>query len=143
MAAIVLAADSTTLILNGRAITSFIAGDILTLTPTADQTSQVVGSDGGVSINNRADGQVHDLLMNVQKFSEDDVFLNSALNQRVPVLFSGSIKEDFQRDGVDYKESWSLENGSFTTKPTVTKNDTDGNALMAYTIRFRRAVRSL
>lgn len=143
MAAIVLAADSTTVVLNGRAITAFVAGDILTLTPAADQTSQVVGSDGGVAINNRADGNVYDLLMRIQRFTDDDVFLNSAINQRIPVLFSGSIKEDFQRDGVDYKESWSLENGSFTTKPTHTKNDMDGNALVEYTLRFRRAVRTL
>lgn len=82
-------------------------------------------------------------MMRIQRFSDDDVFLNSALNQRIPVLFSGSIKEDFQRDGQDFKESWSLENGSFTTKPTVTKNDTDGNGVMEYTLRFRRAQRSL
>lgn len=143
MAAIVLAADSATVVLNGRAITSFVAGDILTLTPAADATSQVIGSDGGVSINARSDGNVYDLMMRIQRFSDDDVFLNSALNQRIPVLFSGSIKEDFQRDGQDFKESWSLENGSFTTKPTVTKNDTDGNGVMEYTLRFRRAQRSL
>ena len=143
MAAITLSADSTTLVLNGRAITAFVAGDILTLTPQADDTSQVNGSDGGVVINKRADGDVYQLLMRIQRFSDDDVFLNAAINQRMPVLFNGSVKEDFQRDGEDFKESWTLENGSMTTKPTVVKNDTDGNGLMEYTITFRRAVRSI
>jgi len=143
MAAIVLGADSTTLVLNGRAITAFVAGDILTLTPAADHSSQVVGSDGGVVINRRADADVHALLLRVQRYSDDDVFLNSAMNQSIPVLFNGSLKEDFQRDGQDFKESWTLENGSITTKPTYTKNDTDGNGVVEYTINFRRAVRSI
>lgn len=143
MTTIALAADSTTLILNGRAITSFIAGDILTMTPGAEHSSQVNGSEGGVSINRRSDADTYTLLMRIQRYSDDDVFLNEALGQSVPVIFNGSIKEDFQRDGESFKESWTLENGSMTTQPTMTKNDTDGNALMEYSIKFRSARRSL
>jgi hypothetical protein len=141
--AIVLDADSTTLILNGRAITGFVAGDIMTLTPAADHSSQVIGSDGGITINRRADGDVYALMMRIQRYSDDDVFLNSAINQSLPVLFNGSLKQDFQRDGEDFKESWALNNGSLTTKPTVVQNDTDGNAVMEYTISFRSARRSI
>lgn len=143
MVAIVLDADSTTLVLNGRAITSFIAGDILTLTPQADHSSQVIGNDGSVSINRRSDGDVYSLLMRIQRFSDDDVFLNAAMNQSLPVVFNGSLKEDFVRDGEAFKESWTLQNGSITTQPTVVKNDTDGNAVMEYTVMFRRAKRNV
>lgn len=143
MSTIVLNADSTTLVLNGRAITSFVAGDILTLTPANPATSHVNSSNGGVNINKRTDADVYDLLMRVQRYSEDDVFLNSALNSNPLTVFNGSVKENYQRDGGQGVESWTLENGSITTQPTVTKNDQDGNGLMEYTIRFRSARRSL
>lgn len=143
MSAITLDADATTLVLNGRAITAFVAGDIITMTPEADTTSQTFGSDGGIVVNRRTDADVYSLLMRVQRYSDDDVFLNTAMRQSMPVMFNGSLKEDFQRDGQDMKESWSLENGSFTTRPTVVKNDTDGNGVMEYTIKFRRAVRDI
>lgn len=143
MTAITLDADATTLVLNGRAITSFIAGDIMTLTPAADATARTNGSEGGIVVNRRTDADSYSLLMRIQRYSDDDVFLNTAMNQSMPVMFNGSLKEDFQRDGVASKESWSLENGSFTTKPTVAKNDTDGNGVMEYTIMFRRARRSI
>ena len=88
-------------------------------------------------------GDVHDLTVRVQRFSDDDVFLNSQINQEEAALFSGSIKENFVKDGSDGAESWVLENGSITTRPTTVKNDQDGNALMEYVLRFRSAVRSL
>jgi len=140
---IVLDGDSVSLVLNGRAITAFEAGDILTLTPVADATSRVNASDGGVTVTRRTDGEAYDLLMRVQRFSDDDVFLNSAMNQALPVIFNGSLKQDGQRDGEAFKESFSLENGSMTTRPTVGKNNTDGNGVMEYTIQFRRVRRSL
>lgn len=143
MTAVTLDADSTTLVLNGRAITAFVAGDIITMTPNADHSSQVMSTDGGITINKRADGDSYAMLMRIQRYSDDDVFLNTALNQSRPVLFNGSLKESFQRDGQDFVESWSLENGSLTTNPTVTKNNTDGNGLMEYTINFRRCKRSI
>ncbi len=143
MPAITLAADSTTLILNGEPITDFIAGDIMTLTPVNPSTSHVNGNNGSVNINERSDKGVYDLLINVQRFSGSDVFLNNADRQSPPTVFNGSIKEDFTRDGTAGVESFILENGSFTTRSTVTKNDQDGNALMAYSIRFRTATRNV
>ena len=86
---------------------------------------------------------MHDILINVQALSDSDSFLNSIERQDVPVPLSGSIKENFNRDGVEGVESWLLENGTFTVKPTRTYNDTDGNALIAYTIQFRTAKRNL
>lgn len=143
MSRIIKDADSVTLVLNGRAIVSTGVGDNIILTPVNAHTSQINSNDGGVTINKRTDGDVYDLQLTIQKYSDDDVFLNSIVNAESIEVLEGSLKEDFQRDGTDGQESWSLENGSITTKPTNTKNDTDGNAVLEYTIRFRNAQRSL
>ena len=143
MSQITIDADSVTLVLNGHAFTAFGTGDIITLTPANPHTSQINSSDGGVTINKRADADVHDLKLTVQKFSDDDVFMNEVINASTPIILEGSLKEDFTRDGTDGQENWNLEGGSITTKPTNTKNDTDGNATMEYTVRFRKAKRAL
>lgn len=135
--------DTTTLILNGRALSAFAAGDIMTLTPEADKTSQVNGSNGGVSISARADADVYTLMFRLMRYSEDDVFMNAAMNTPTPTIFQGSMKQDYTRDGATFKESWSLENGSITAAPTMTYNDTDGNAVTEYTVKFRTAKRSI
>ena len=143
MAVITMSADSTTLVLNGFAITDFAEGDTVELNPVNALTSHVNGSDGAVNINKRNDAGVHDLIVRVQKFSGSDVFLNSARNQDAPTVFNGSVKEDFTRDGTAGAESYILENGSVTTQPSNVKNNTDGNAMMEYTIRFRNATRNI
>ena len=143
MALIQLATDSTTLVLNGTPIVDFAEGDFLELNPVNAVTSQTNAAQGGVNINKRLDGGVHDLIVRVQKFSPSDVFLNNARNQEAPTVFKGSVKEDFIRDGVAGAESWILENGSVTTAPSNKKNNQDGDALIEYTIRFRNAVRNI
>jgi hypothetical protein len=143
MAVISLPADATTLVLNGTIIAELGVGDFLTLTPANEATAHVNSSNGGVNINKRTDAEVYDLALTVQKYSESDSFLNNALRGEEPTIFNGSCKTAFNRDGTDGIESWILENGSFTTQPTDTKNDQDGNATMEYTIRFRRATRNI
>lgn len=143
MAVITMSADSATLVLNGFAIVDFAEGDFLELNPVNDLTSHINGAAGAVNINKRNDGGVHDLIVRVQKMSGSDVFLNSAMNQTEPTVFNGSVKEDFNRDGTAGAESYILENGSLTTRPGNTKNNTDGNGMMEYTIRFRNATRNL
>lgn len=143
MPIITMAADSVSLILNSTPIVDFAEGDIVEMNPVNPLTSHVNSSEGGVNINRRNDGGVHDLVIRVQKTSATDVFLNSAVNQAAPVVFAGTLKEDFNRDGVDGSESYLLENGSITTLPSNVKNNTDGNAMMEYTLRFRNAIRNL
>lgn len=143
MSQIIKEADSVTLVLNGYAFNSFGTGDILTLTPVNAFTSQINSSDGGVTINKRTDHDVYDLTISIQKYSSDDVFLNSLINSQTFEAIEGSLKEAFTRDGTAGIESWSLTGGSILTKPTNTKNDTDGNAVLEYVIRFRSATRSL
>jgi hypothetical protein len=143
MAVITMSADSTTLVLNGFAITDFAEGDIVELNPVNELSSHVNGAGGAVNINKRNDAGVHDLIVRVQKFSGSDVFLNSQRNQATPTVFNGSVKEDFTRDGTAGAESYILENGSMTAQPSNVKSNTDGNAMMEYTIRFRNATRNI
>jgi hypothetical protein len=143
MSLITLAADSTTLILNGEIIDDLGEGDNIILAPVNPATSRVNGIGGSVNINERSDKGVYDLTVRVQRFSSSDVYLNNMLRQSPPVLVTGSAKESFNRDGTDGVESWILEGGSITTQPTKTANSTDGNALMEYVIQFRTASRNL
>lgn len=143
MAVITFATDSTSLILNGTSLVDFIEGDFLELNPVNPLTSHVNSANGSVNINKRVDGGVHDLIVRVQKGSNSDVFLNSAMNQESPVVFNGSVKEDFNRDDTAGAESYILENGSLTTRPSNKKNNQDGDAVMEYTIRFRNATRNI
>jgi len=139
MATISVGADSTTLILNGVAITDLVTGDIITLAPVNPSTAQINSTNGGVNINQRSDRSVYDLTIRVQRLSASDTFLNTSLRSEPATVFAGSLKESFVRDGVDGVESWLLEGGSITTQPTKTVNDEDGNALSEYVIRFRNA----
>lgn len=143
MATITMAADSTTLVLNGAPMVDMAEGDFITLTPVNPLTSHTNSTNGGVNINKRIDGDVFDLVFRLQKYSDNDVYMNSACNQDSPVIFEGSSKENFVKDDVSGVESWNFSRGSITTRPTETKNNQDGNALVEYTIRFRSAYRAL
>lgn len=143
MSVITISADSATLILNDRAMTSFAEGDYVTLTPANPASAHVNSASGGVSISERFDKDVYDLMFRVQKYSPDDVFMLGLINAEGPSVVDGSLKESYTIDGGAGVESWTLESGSITTQPTQTKNNQDGNALMEYVLRFRTAKRSL
>lgn len=143
MSIIVMQADSVSLVLNGQAITDFAEGDVVELNYINALTSRVNSAEGGVNVNKRVDSGVADLIIRVQKYSPSDVFFNSASNQDAPVVFDGSLKEDFLRDGSNASESFILEAGTLTTRPNKVSNNTDGNAMVEYTIQFRNAVRNI
>jgi hypothetical protein len=143
MATIVLQADSTTLVLNGTILNDLAEGDSIAFTSVNPLTGHVNSARGGVTIKQRFDGGVTDMVVRVQKYSDSDVFLNSARNGGAPVVFNGSAKENYTKDGAEFVCTLQLENGSITTQPTDTRNNQDGNALMEYTIRFRNVVRTL
>ena len=143
MTQVTLSAESTTLILNDHAFSNFAEGDYLTLTPVNPATAHTNSASGGVTITERFDRDVYDLVVRVQKYSADDVFLLGILNAEDITVVEGSAKEAYTADGSAGIESWNLDSGSITTQPTQTKNNQDGNALMEYTIRFRTAKRSL
>ena len=143
MAILQFQADSTSLILNGAAMLDLVEGEFITLDYVNPLTSHTNSDEGGVNINKRVDGGVADLVVRVQKYGAADVTLNSATNQKAPVVFKGSIKEDYIRDGVAGAESHILENGSITTRPGNKKNNQEGDNVMEYTIRFRNATRNI
>lgn len=134
MAVITFKADSTTLILNGQVISDFINGDIIELSPVNPETVRTYGANRSVNIQQRADKDVYTLKFRVLRNSDSDIFLNNQLNSDKPVVFNGSLKEIFIKDGTEYVESFEIEAGSFTDKPTYTKNNQDGNAEVEYTI---------
>ncbi len=138
MSTVVLQGNSTTLTLNGYVFTDLIEGDAVELAPVNPKTHRT-NSEKGVTVGNRSDGDVHDLTVRVQKYSADDVFLNSAMNQVNPVILDGSLKENFVRDGADGVGSAVLEIGSLTDRPTDVRNTQDGNAAKEYKIQFRAA----
>ena len=143
MAVIALQADSTTLVLNGTILNDLAEGDSITFTSVNPLTGHVNSAGAGVTIKKRLDGGVTDMVVRVQKYSDSDVFLNSAKESALPVVFNGSAKENYTKDGTDFVCTLQLNNGSITAQPTDTRNNQDGNALMEYTIRFRSAVRTL
>lgn len=143
MSQIVSAAENTTLVLNGSVFTTFAEGDYITLAPVNPLTSRTNSANGGININTRVDGSVHDLTLRVQKGGADDILLNSWRNTAAPTVINGSMKENFIRDGVEAVDTYTLEGGSITTLPTDTKNNQDDNSMMEYVIQFRSAVRAL
>ncbi|ELX2275680.1 TPA: hypothetical protein U5E10_000248 [Yersinia enterocolitica] len=143
MSQIVISADTATVVMNGRIITDIAAGDYITLTPTNPLTSRANSAQNGVTISKRVDAGVTVMVLRVQKFSNDDVWLNQQINTDIPVVFNGSVKESFVRDGAALKETYDLQVGSITTQPTQTKNNQDVNALMEYTIEFRNIRRNI
>ena len=142
MSNVILQGNSTTLTLNGYVFTDLIEGDAIEIAPANPKTFRV-NSQKGVTVGNRSDGDVHNLKVRVQKYSQDDVFLNSAMNQVSPVIFNGSMKENFVRDNADGVGSWILELGSLTDRPTDLRNTQDGNAAIEYTIQVRAATRNI
>ena len=130
-----LPADATTFILEGTPIVDFVDGDVISITFANPHTTQI-NSGNNTTIQQRKDSQVADVVVNVVKYSGSDVFLNNLQNTKQKRQYKGSIKTLYYKDDNETFETYQLNNGSFTAKPADTKNNTDGNALMSYTLRF-------
>lgn len=130
-----LPADATTFVLEGTPIGDFVDGDIISITYANPQTTQINSGDS-TTIQSRKDSNVADVVINVVKYSDSDVFLNNLLNTKQNKKYEASAKTLYYKDGNETFETYQMTNGSFTTKPADTKNNTDGNALMSYTLRF-------
>ena len=144
MSAIRVSATGSTVTINGHIFQNLIEGDVIEVNPVNNKTSHVNGiRPGDVTISSRSDGNVHDVVVRVQRYGEDDVFLNSLMNSDFPELLEGSLKEQYVRGSQQSTETWLFENGSLTERPSRVKNTQDGNAVMQYTMRFRNAARSL
>ena len=93
MSAIRVSATGSTLTINGHIFQNLIEGDVIEINPVNNKTSHTNGMrPGDVTITTRSDGGVHDVVVRVQRYSEDDVFLNSLMNSDFPELLEGSCK---------------------------------------------------
>ena len=148
MTAITLSPDTTSVIWTSNNaeqpfnIRDFIEGDYIVITPANPLTSRVNGSDGSVNIIQRTDGLVYDIAISVLKGSRSDQFLQADVNSNPSSILQAVIKENFVREGVDFVDSYLLNNGSYTTLPTITRNNQDGNEGVTYTAQFREMVRT-
>jgi len=138
------ATENTSLILNGRNIQNAIMGDKFELKPVNPLTSQIRGEDT-VTIIKRPDAGVYDLTVRLIKQSDDDIFMNTLVNQPIAAVIDGSLQENYANTntGINSVESWKLKSGSITTLPTRLVNNQDGNVLMEYVIRFNFCVRTI
>lgn len=140
MSAVQYTQSSTSLILNGYSIVDLQVGDTIVLNFPNPATGRMNASNNGVSITERADKDVAVMTINVMKNSPADDFFSRAKSQGL-TIFNGSWKENVIRDGSDRVDSYLLSNGSLVDQPANTKNNQDGNGLMAYAVEFRQAVR--
>lgn len=139
MSNIGLNADSSTLILNGEGITDFVDGDTIVMTPVNALTNHTRSLES-VNIQKRSDADVYDIVFRVAKYSDNDEYLLAQLNNPSVVIFNGSLRENYSKDGEQRIRTFTLEAGSFTTQPTETRNNIDGNNAREYTIRFNRVI---
>lgn len=135
------ATENTSLVLNGYGVSNYLDGDIIEATWANPLTSQVRGQNS-VNIMKRSDSGVLDLTVRVMRFGNDDAYFNSQKNQIVPVIFNGTLTENFvSQDGTPGVSSYNLNSGSMTDQPAEIINNTDGNSLMEYKFRFNDCIR--
>jgi len=135
----VLNSDATTLQLsfggNNVLVDDFIAGDVITITPTNPQTTRTYGAKNSVNVQRRVDKDVKTLVFRVQKFGKTDIAITEFNNaETLTSLVEGSIKTIYYKDGVQMIENYKITGGSFGIDPTDTKNNQDGNSAMEYTL---------
>lgn len=136
--------DRSTVVLNGRVYNDFNEGDYIVITFTNPATTHINSADGGVTIQEHLAAGAATVQMNVTKFGPDDRELNSLRNAGLPGgIIEGSIKTTFYRGEEAVTETYRLRSGSITDQPVDTRNNSEGNAQMQYTIAFRNVKRSL
>lgn len=140
MSNIILQAESTTVVLNGEVLNNLAEQDAVIIQQPNPRTGRV-NSERGVTVIKRNDAEVTDLVIKVQRYSADDVLLNSWKESNKIVVLNGSVKESFNRDGTDMLENWVLEAGTFTTSAENVKNNQEPTGISEYTIQFRRGTR--
>ena len=126
--------NSTTLVLNGELIKDFINGDIIELSFSNPKTSRTYGANGAVNVTERSDAKVAVLKVNVMRYSDNDIWFTEQMNNESVVIFDGSLKEVYVKDGSESVESWEILSGSFTEQNGVTKNNVETNGTVSYTI---------
>lgn len=136
------------IILNGHATTmqlqigsekltvdDLIAGDTITITPLFAETTRTYGAGNSVNIQRHTQKDVHTVVFRVSKLGNTDKALSNYMNAKtLSQVIEGSVKTIYYEDGSQKIENYKISGGSITIKPTDTKNNTDGNNTMEYTI---------
>ena len=143
MSLISISPELATLTLNDETITDFTAGDYITLEPMNEATQQIYASGGSMSESKHVASDVYTLTFNIMRYSDSDNFMQQLLNQSEIQIINGSIKETYEKDGKELVATYDMLNGTFTTRPSFSHNNEDGNAEVAYTIVFRSMTRTL
>ena len=137
--AIILNGDATTMQLqigsDNLTVDDLIAGDTITITPLFAETTRTYGAGNSVNIQRHTNRDVHTVVFRVSKLGNTDKALSNYMNAKtLSQVIEGSIKTIYYEDNAQKIENYKISGGSITTKPTDTKNNTDGNNAMEYTI---------
>lgn len=136
---IILNGDATTMQLqigsDNLTVDDLIAGDTITITPLFAETTRTYGAGNSVNIQRHTNKDVHTVVFRVSKLGNTDKALSNYMNAKtLSQVIEGSIKTIYYEDNAQKIENYKISGGSITTKPTDTKNNTDGNNAMEYTI---------
>lgn len=136
---IILNGDATTMQLqigsDNLTVDDLIAGDTITITPLFAETTRTYGAGNSVNIQRHTNKDVHTVVFRVSKLNNTDKALSNYMNAKtLSQVIEGSIKTIYYKDNAQKIENYKISGGSITTKPTDTKNNTDGNNAMEYTI---------
>ncbi|WP_034255383.1 hypothetical protein [Aliarcobacter lanthieri] len=136
---IILNGDATTIQLkvgsDNLTVDDLVSGDTITITPINAETTRTYGAGNSVNIQRHTAKDVHTVVFRVQKLNNTDKALANYMNAKtLTQVIEGSIKTIYYEDGEQMIENYKISGGSLTTKPTETKNNTDGNASMEYTL---------
>ena len=135
----ILNGDATTMQLqigsDNLTVDDLIAGDTITITPLFAETTRTYGAGNSVNIQRHTNKDVHTVVFRASKLNNTDKALSNYMNAKtLSQVIEGSIKTIYYEDGSQKIENYKISGGSITTKPTDTKNNTDGNNAMEYTI---------
>lgn len=136
---IILNGDATTMQLqigsDNLTVDDLIAGDTITITPLFAETTRTYGAGNSVNIQRHTNKDVHTVVFRVSKLNNTDKALSNYMNAKtLSQVIEGSVKTIYYEDGSQKIENYKISGGSVTVKPTDTKNNTDGNNSMEYTI---------
>ena len=136
---IILNGDATTMQLkigsDNLTVDDLIAGDTITITPLFAETTRTYGAGNSVNIQRHTNKDVHTVVFRVSKLGNTDKAISNYMNAKtLSQVIEGSVKTIYYEDGSQKIENYKISGGSITTKPTDTKNNTDGNNAMEYTL---------
>ncbi len=125
---------SASLILNGRAYTSFGEGDTVELTFSNNIAERNVGEGEVVNINERVDRNVAELTIRLMRKTDDDIALSAIANASPIIKIDGSLTENYIADDVAGVETFAITSGNVMKHPDKKINNQDGEPMIEFVI---------